>query len=81
MKQRVYQIRVRGQLDSRWSEWFDGWAITHEEDGTTMLTGRVPDQAAVHGLLVKVRNLNLPLISAKPIEPDLGGGTGASIRG
>ena len=65
----LYEIRVRGHLDDRWAEWFDGLTITLEEDGDTLLTGRVVDQAALHGLLKKIRDLGLPLVSVSPVEP------------
>ena len=65
----VYQIRVKGQLDSQWADWFEGLAITLEEDGDTLLTGLVIDQAALHGLLKKVRDLGMPLVSVSPVEP------------
>jgi hypothetical protein len=65
----VYQIRIRGHLDSRWTDWFDGLTITHEEGGDTLLTGPVIDQAALHGLLKKVRDLGMPLVSVSPVEP------------
>jgi len=58
-----YLIRIQGHLDQRWTAWFDGLAITHEEDGTTALQGDVADQAALHGLLTKVRDMGLPLVS------------------
>lgn len=60
---RVYQIRLEGHLGGQWTEWFDGLAITLAENGDTLLTGPVVDQAALHGLLRKVRNLGLPLVS------------------
>ena len=62
-----YEIRVRGNLDERWSAWFESMVIRHEE-GTTTLTGPVADQAALHGLLDKVRDLNLTLISVRRVE-------------
>lgn len=62
-----YAIRLRGHLDARWADWFDGLHITLEEDGDTLLTGPIMDQAALHGLLKKVRDLGLPLISVEPI--------------
>jgi hypothetical protein len=65
----VYQIRIKGQLDSRWTDWFEGMTITQEEDGDTLLTGPVVDQAALHGLLKKVRDLGMPLVSVSPVEP------------
>jgi len=66
----VYQIRTKGYLGPKWIDWFDGMTITLEEDGETLLTGPVVDQAALHGLLKKVRDLGLPLISVSPVEPD-----------
>jgi len=66
----IYQIRIKGQLDSQWTDWFGGLTITLEEDGDMLLTGPVVDQAALHGLLKKVRDLGLPLISVSPIEAD-----------
>ena len=66
---RYYQIRLKGHLEERWVKWFDGLAITLEEDGDTLLTGPVADQAALHGLLKKVRDLGLPLVSVSPVEP------------
>jgi hypothetical protein len=65
----VYQIRIEGHLGPRWSEWFGGLTITPEEGGETLLTGPVADQAALHGLLRKVRDLGMPLISAIRVEP------------
>jgi hypothetical protein len=59
----VYQIRVREHLDTCWADRFDDFSITREEDGTTVLTGPVPDQAALHGLLMKMRDLGLTLLS------------------
>lgn len=58
-----YEIRVEGQLDQSWSDWFDGFTLTSVGDGTTTLTGSVVDQAALHGLLGRVRDLGVPLIS------------------
>lgn len=63
----LYQIRIRGQLGPQWTDWFEGLTITLEEDGDTLLTGPVIDQAALHGLLRKVRDLGLPLVSVSPI--------------
>jgi hypothetical protein len=58
-------ITVKGHLDQRWSEWFDGLTITHLENGASVLTGHLPDQAALHGMLTKVRDLDLSLISVE----------------
>ena len=65
----VYQIRIKGHLGSQWTDWFEGLTITLEEDGDTLLTGPVVDQAALHGLLKKVRDLGMPLVSVSPVEP------------
>ncbi len=59
----VYQIRVKGHLGSQWTDWFGGLTVTLEDNGETLLTGPVIDQAALHGLLKKVRDLGMPLIS------------------
>ena len=64
-----YEIRLKGHLEARWVKWFDGLTITLEEDGDTLLTGPVIDQAALHGLLKKVRDLGMPLVSVSPVEP------------
>jgi hypothetical protein len=64
----IYQIRIKGHLCREWTDWFEGLAITVEEDGDTLLTGPVADQAALHGLLKKVRDLGLPLVSVSPVE-------------
>lgn len=65
----IYQIRVKGHLAHEWRDWFEGLTISLEENGDTLLTGPVADQAALHGLLKKVRDLGLPLVSVNPIEP------------
>ena len=65
-----YEIRIQGHLDQRWSSWFDGLTVTSEpDDATTLIAGPIPDQAALHGLLAKVRDLGLPLISVCRIDP------------
>ena len=66
----IYRIRIQGQLDSQWADWFDEMTITFEEDGTTLLSGPVVDQAALHGLLKKIRDLGLTLISICPGRSD-----------
>jgi hypothetical protein len=63
-----YEIRIKGHLEDRWADWFGGLTITLEEDGDTLLTGPVIDQAALHGLLKKVRDLGLPLLSVNRAE-------------
>ena len=65
----VYQIRLKGHLDPQLTDWFEGLTITLEENGDTLLTGPVIDQAALHGLLKKVRDLGMPLVSVSPLEP------------
>ena len=65
----VYQIRIRGHLSDQWTGWFEGLTIVLEEDGDTLLTGPVVDQAALFGLLKKVRDLGLPLVSINCFEP------------
>ena len=61
----VYEIRVKGVLDSRWSEWFDGMTLSSDANGETTLSGPVADQAALHGLLARVRDLGVPLVSVR----------------
>ena len=63
----VYQVRLEGHLSRQWTEWFEGLTITLEEDGSTLLTGTVIDQAALHGLLKKVRDLGIPLLSINSV--------------
>ena len=65
-----YEIRLRGHLENRWAAWFDGLSITHESNGTTVISGPVVDQAALHGLLQKVRDLGLPLVSLVHVPAD-----------
>jgi hypothetical protein len=66
----TYEIKIRGRLADHWSDWFEGLKITAKSDGTTLLTGPVVDDAALHGLLKKVRDLGLPLLSVNCIDPD-----------
>ena len=68
VRQEVYQIIVKGHLDSEWSEWFDGLTITLVSTGETILSGPIVDQTALHGVLVKIRDLGLPLLSLMRIE-------------
>jgi hypothetical protein len=65
-----YEIRLKGHLSHRWAGWFEGLTITLEEGGDTLLTGSVVDQAALHGLLKKVRDLGMPLLSVNFVCPD-----------
>ena len=65
----VYQIRLKGHLGRMWTDWFAGLTITLEDNGDTLLTGPVIDQAALYGLLRKVRDLGMPLVSVSPVEP------------
>lgn len=67
----VYQIKIKGHLSTMWAEWFTGLTIQLEEDGNTLLIGTVVDQAALHGILKKVRDLGMPLLSVNSIGPDL----------
>lgn len=69
-----YEIRLKGHLDARWADWFDGLDLTNESDGTTTLRGPVVDQAALHGVLQRLRDVGLPLVSVTPLQegrPDL----------
>ena len=66
----VYQIRIKGYLGDQWTDWFDGLTITLEDNGDTLLTGLVVDQAALHGLLKKVRDLGMPLLSVDRVQPN-----------
>ena len=77
----AYQIRIKGQLGSRWADWFEGLAITLDA-GDTLITGPVVDQAALHGLLKRVRDLGMPLVSVSPVEsgpPTLGAGPSGQL--
>jgi hypothetical protein len=66
----VYRIRIQGHLAERWADWFDGLQLRHQADGETVLIGPVADQAALHGLLTKIRDLGLPLIAVNRVEPE-----------
>ncbi len=65
----VYQIRIKGHLGPQWTGWFEGVTIALEEDGSSLLTGPIVDQAALYGLLKKVRDLGIPLVSVNPFRP------------
>jgi hypothetical protein len=64
----LYEICVEGRLGPEWSAWFDGLTVTNQPTGKTVLSGAVPDQAALHGILIKIRNLGLPLLSVRRVE-------------
>jgi hypothetical protein len=66
----TYEIRLEGHLDPRWTAWFDGMRLTKQSDGTTVLSGPVVDQSALHGLLQRVRDVGLPLVSVIQVDPD-----------
>ncbi len=66
----VYQIRIKGHLGSQWTDWFEGLTITLEDNGDTLLTGPVVDQAALHGLIKKIRDLGMPLLSVNRVKAD-----------
>jgi hypothetical protein len=63
-----YEIRIKSYIDCDWSEWFEGLTITQEEDGTTLLAGPIPDQAALYGLLKRINDLGLPLVSFNQLK-------------
>ena len=67
---KVYEIRLKGHLEARWVKWFDGMVITLDDNGNTLLSGPVADQSALHGLLKKIRDAGLPLLSVNSVEPD-----------
>ena len=64
----LYEIRLKGHLEQRWVDWLEGLAITHEADGTTSLSGPLTDQAALHGVLNRIRDLGLPIISVQRVS-------------
>ena len=67
---KTFQIRIHGHLSQQWTDWFEGLAITLEEDGNTLLSGSVVDQSALHGILKKIRDLGMLLLSVNSIDPD-----------
>jgi len=73
MVPKLYSLRVKGHLRPEWSEWFEGLTITCEPDGSTTLSGWVVDQAALHGLLIRIRDLGLTLVAVNPVELESGG--------
>ena len=75
----VYEIRVRGHLDNRWASWFEGLTINREDNGETLLSGPVVDQAALHGWLRKVRDLGLPLVSVLQVESKQANGPDGNV--
>lgn len=70
MREEIYQIVVKGHLESEWSDWFDGLTITLIDNGETILSGPIVDQSALHGVLIKIRDLGLPLLSLTRIETE-----------
>jgi len=71
----TYEIRLDGRLDHRWAAWFDGLTLVHDRDGTTTLRGEVVDQTALHGLLQRIRDLGMPLVSVTHLDPQHSEGT------
>ena len=65
-----YEIRVQGHLDERWADWVDGVTFTHRDDGTTILAGTLPDQAALHGVLNRMRDLGAPIVSVQRVHSE-----------
>jgi len=65
----LYEIRIQGHLNDRWADWFEGLTFIHESDGTTLLHGPLTDQAALHGVLNRIRDLSLPIISVQCVSP------------
>ena len=76
----LYEIRLKGHLDARWTDWFEGLTLIHASDGTTILTVQVIDQPSLHGLLRKVRDVGLPLVSVLQVDPDQAEGTNHSEK-
>ena len=75
----LYEIRIKGHLNDKWASWFEGMTITREDNGETLLSGPVTDQSALHGLLRKVRDLALPLVSVIQVEPNQAHGPDANV--
>jgi hypothetical protein len=67
---KIFHIRIQGHLGQQWAGWFDGLTIALEEDGNTLLSGQIVDQSALHGILKKIRDLGMPLLSVNTIDPD-----------
>jgi hypothetical protein len=67
---KIFQIKIKGHLGQQWAGWFDGLTIALEEDGNTLLSGPIADQSALHGILKKIRDLGMPLLSVNTIDPD-----------
>lgn len=67
---KIFQIKIKGHLGQQWAGWFDGLTIALEEDGNTLLSGSIVDQSALHGILKKIRDLGMPLLSVNTIDPD-----------
>ncbi|MBI9043489.1 MAG: hypothetical protein JEZ06_03335 [Anaerolineaceae bacterium] len=70
LKNKIYEIKLKGHLNESWADWFDGMTFTHQNHDTTTLIGEIVDQSALHGLLKKIRDLGLPLISVIQVDPD-----------
>lgn len=66
----LYRIKIKGHLNGQWSDWFDGFTVTLLDDGSTLLDGQVADQAALHGMLRRIRDLGMPLLSVLRVSPD-----------
>jgi hypothetical protein len=75
----LYEIRLKGHLHAKWADWFDGLTITRADNGETLLRGQVVDQAALHGVLRKVRDLGLPLVSVNQIDPKQANGPDGNV--
>ena len=76
----LYRIRIKGHLNGQWSDWFDGFTVTLLDDGSTLLDGQVADQAALHGMLRRIRDLGMPLLSVLRVSPDQNDMTMADYR-